>query len=351
MLSPRFLLLLILAAALPASAAPATPAVFTRYVDRTEGAFLLLVPKGWQTSGGMVRMNALTARGGAGNATDAKINFALLREPQGRVAIRWLPKVNYAQPSPYNAMLGGNWNGMPIVAMPRAADYLTRMVFPSLHPAARNVKVVEIAPRPDAVAGLQQSPVAQAMRSQGGRYIADAAMVTVTYDEAGERYKELLFVALEGYEMMGSGLWDNALTIVARAPEAEFAAYGPVVKVVINSFALNPRWLRAEMAGQDRNAKLVADTLRDLSRVDAEIARSRSETMSRINHQQYLTLTGQEQYRNPFSGEPELGSNEWKYRWTNAAGEPIYTDDEHWNPNTDPRLHLSGYKRTPVQSP
>jgi len=88
-------------------------AVFTRYIDRTEGAFLLLVPQGWSTRGGMVRVNPLTAVGGAGNATDAKIDFAVLREPEGRVAIRWLPKINYAQPSPYNAMLRGNWNGMP----------------------------------------------------------------------------------------------------------------------------------------------------------------------------------------------------------------------------------------------
>jgi hypothetical protein len=326
-------------------------AVFTRYIDRTEGAFLLLIPQGWQTSGGMVRVNPLTAQGGVGNATEAKINFAVLREPQGQVAVRWLPKINYAQPSPYNAMLGGNWNGMPIVAMPRAADYLTRLVFPSLHPQARGMKVMEVTPRPDAVAGLQQMPVAQTMRSQGARYVADAAMVTVTYDEGGVRFKELLFVALEGYEMMGTGLWSNPFTIVARAPESEYAAYGPVAKVVVNSFALNPRWLQAELQGQIRNNQLVTDTLRDLSRIDAEIAQNRSATMAQINRQEYLTLTGQERYRNPFTGEPELGSNEWKYRWTNAAGEPVYTNDERWDPNTDPRLHLTGYKRTPVSPP
>ena len=334
----------------PATTAP-MHAVFTRYIDRTEGAFLLLVPQGWSTRGGMVRVNPLTAVGGAGNATDAKIDFAVLREPEGRVAIRWLPKINYAQPSPYNAMLRGNWNGMPIVAMPRAADYLTRMVFPSLHPQARAMTVVEVTPRPDAVAGLEQLPVARTMHATGARYVADAAMVTVTYDEGGVHYRELLFVALEGFAYTaGSGMWSNPFTIVARAPEAEYAAYGPVAKVVVNSFALNPRWLQGEMQGQAQRAAMVTDTLRDIARVDAEIAQSRSATMAQINNQQYLTLTGQEQYRNPFTGETELGSNEWKYRWTNSAGEPIYTDDESWDPNTDPRLRLSGYQRSPAQA-
>jgi hypothetical protein len=76
--------LLVASLAFPAFAGPSPsprPArvVFTRYVDRTEGAFLLLVPRGWKTRGGMVRMNALSA-GGAGNATDAKIDFTVSRE-------------------------------------------------------------------------------------------------------------------------------------------------------------------------------------------------------------------------------------------------------------------------------
>ena len=181
----------------PSPTPPPVLVVFTRYVDRTEGAFLLLVPKGWKTRGGIVRVNAMSA-GGAGNATDAKIDFTVSREPEGRVSIRWLPKINYAQPSPANAMLGGNWNGMPVVAMPRAGDYLSGLLFPALHPNARGAKVLQVQPRPDARASLEQSPVARTMRAQGVSYVADAASIIVSYEEAGTRYKELLFVALEG---------------------------------------------------------------------------------------------------------------------------------------------------------
>ncbi len=339
---------LLLAAA--SSSAPAEPTRFDRYVDRSEGAFLVLVPSGWRTTGGIVRVNALAA-GGSGNATEAKIDFAILREPEGRVAIRWLPKINYAQPSPANAMLGGNWNGMPVVAMPSAADYLTRMLFPSLHPQASGAKVERVQPRPDSVAALHRLPVARAVTAQGARYVADAAMATVTYTEGGVRYRELLFVALEGYELMGAGLWSNPFTIVARAPEDEYGAYGRVAKTVVNSFTLNPLWFQAEAGGQAHRGGVATETLRHLAEVDAQIARERRETMAQINRQEYLTLTDQESYRNPFTGEKEYGSNEWKHRWINASGEQVYCDDPAWDPNTDPRLHLSGYQRSPVAPP
>jgi len=334
--------------AVPAAAAPGVT-VFTRYFDRTEGAFFVMIPKGWITQGGMARVNPLTARGGVGNATDAKIDFLVAKDTSGKISIRWIPKVNYAQPSPGNAMLGGNWNGMPIIAMPRAVDFLSRMLFPALHPQARNVRAVETTQRPDITAAVRQMPVAQAMRSQGGSFVADAATLTVTYEESGIRCKEILFVAVEGYSIMGAGLWDNPFTIVARAPEAEFDAYGPVARTIINSFTLNPLWLQGELAGQAQRADIAAATLRDISRVDAEIAKSRSQTMAAIQQDQYLTLTSQELYVNPRTKEVELGSNEWKHRWVGPSGDVIYTNDDAWNPNLDPALKASGFERSPVK--
>ncbi len=334
----------------PASPAATPKLVFERYIDRTEGAFLVLVPKGWQTDGGMVRVNPLTAVGGAGQSIEAKIDFTIRRDPAGKVMLRYLPKINYAEPSPYNAMLGGNWNGMPVVARQTARDFLLRLLFPGLHPQASDVKEVEVTPRPDIAAAVRALPAGQALTAQGIPYSVDAAVVTVSYNEAGTRFRETLFVAVDGFSVMGVALWSNPFTIVARAPEAEFAAYGPVAKVIMNSFALNPRWLSAEMQGQIQRGRIVQDTLAELARIDQEIAENRSRTMSQINEQQYLTLTAQEKYRNPHSGEVELGSNDWKHRWVNTAGETIYTDDPNWNPNMDPDLRVSGFKRSaPVQ--
>lgn len=81
------------------AAAAAPPLVFTKYFDKTEGAFFVLVPKGWITQGGMVRVNPLAAQGGVGNATEAKIDFAVAKDASGKVQIRWIPKINYARPA------------------------------------------------------------------------------------------------------------------------------------------------------------------------------------------------------------------------------------------------------------
>ena len=67
----RLIILIVLA--MTAIAARASgPIAFTRYIDRTEGAFLLLVPSGWQTAGGIVRVNPL-AGGGSGAALGAVV--------------------------------------------------------------------------------------------------------------------------------------------------------------------------------------------------------------------------------------------------------------------------------------
>ena len=323
--------------------------VFTRYIDQTEGAFIVLVPKGWTTRGGMVRVNPLTAVGGAGQSVETKIDFAVIKDPAGDVGIRWLPKINYAQPSPYNAMLGGNWNGMPIVAMPTPQDYLTRILFPRLRPGATAMTVLEVQKRPDVSAAIRMLPAARTLIAQGAGYHVDAASIVVSYSESGRRYKEILFTAVEGYSMMGAALWTNPFTMAARSPEAEYDSYGRVAKAVINSFALNPRWLAAELRGQMERGRVIGETLREISAIDAEIASSRQQVMAQINDQQYLVLTGQERYVNPHTGREELGSNEWKFRWENASGEIIYTDHEQWDPNLDPGLNVSGYKRSPTK--
>jgi hypothetical protein len=62
----------------------------------------------------------------------------------------------------------------------------------------------------------------------------------------------------------------------------------------------------------------------------------------------YLVLTGQEEYRNPHTGETEVDTNAFRYRWVNAIGNYYYTDREDLDPNTF--LHGGGnYARSPVR--
>lgn len=94
-----------------ASSVPMPTIVFQRYVDHSEGAFLVLVPRGWITQGGMVHVNPMTAVGGVGQSVETKIDFRIMREAEGKVMVHYLPKINFVEPSPYNAMLGGSARG------------------------------------------------------------------------------------------------------------------------------------------------------------------------------------------------------------------------------------------------
>lgn len=72
-------------------------------------------------------------------------------------------------------------------------------------------------------------------------------------------------------------------------------------------------------------------------------------TNAEIHNDNYLTLMNQEEYINPFTNEPETGSNQWQYRWVTAGGEEFYTDNEDHNPNVWGLLNASDWRRTAVR--
>ena len=59
---------------------PAT-IVFNRVAEPREKAFTLLIPKGWQIDGGIMRINPLT-QGGAAQSIAAKLDFTVKKDRQ-----------------------------------------------------------------------------------------------------------------------------------------------------------------------------------------------------------------------------------------------------------------------------
>jgi len=321
----------------------ASPTVFERYVDASEGAFVVRVPRGWQTRGGMMRVQP-DAMGGPGQSIEAKIDFTVQRD--AGVQVRWLPHVNHIAPAP--GVILPVQGGMVTAPVPSPEDFLLKGLLPWLRPRATDVQVLSTKKRPDITAALTRGPKAQSLRAQGAYWNADAAVVDVAYLEGGVAFRESLFVAIEVTGVMGTTLWSNAFTVAARAPAAEFTSLSPVAVQILNSFALNPRWVTAELQGQQTRGAIAKKALDDIAAIDREITENRRQTMASIQQEQYLTLTGQERYQNPLTGDEELGSSAWKHRWVDAWGREFYTDDADWDPNRDPALHLQGFRRTPV---
>ncbi|MFN7934957.1 MAG: hypothetical protein U0R19_16625 [Bryobacteraceae bacterium] len=318
---------------------------FRKINEPKEGAFSILIPSGWRLTGGIVRINPMTA-GGPLNSIAAKLDMQLV-SPDGRTVLRWFPEMNYAdlrgQPAAPMFRPGSNYNGATVWPKSNAAGYLQQVVFPHSHRQAANVRVTGIHPLPKVAASYQQ--IVQAMRIPIA-FQFDTALITATYTEAGAQWEEALYTAIQDWGPAAAGLWTNKDTFSIRTSTGTLEKLGPTVSVILNSVQLNPRWVEGEIRGQIQRNEIAIRTQQEIERLDREIVEHRRRTNSEINNQMYHNLMGTEEYINPFTKHVEVGSNAWNHRWVNEHGEAVYSDD----PNFDPkRLGLEGFTRSPVR--
>ncbi|MBI5472974.1 MAG: hypothetical protein HY961_11570 [Ignavibacteriae bacterium] len=325
--------------------------VMLRVHEPNERAFTFLLPKSWLVEGGITRVNPLTA-GGPMNAIAAKLDITVKRDHEGTVMIHWLPDMMYfdARMSPAGQMglfpPGSNYQGMFVWPLLSAQEYLSQKVLRDLHGTQSGVKIVEKKSLPAISRGYRQR-VAKLM--PGMTFSYDAATMTVSYTQRGIKYKERLFTVIENWGELGQGMWGNKETVVFRAPENEFDKLAPIVSMIQNSVRVNSEWLAGELRGQAQRGEIVAKTNAEIQRIDREITEHRRRTNEEINNDMFLTLTGQEEYVNPYTNEVERGTNEYKHRWENASGEIVYSNEEYYDPNHDRKLNRTDFRRSPVR--
>jgi len=322
-----------------------------RASEPRENAFTFLLPRGWTVEGGIFRIDPARA-GGAGNSVEAKVDIVFKREPAGLVMLRRFPKINYADGPMVRSTWaqGANYQGMQVAAMPTLEQYLDNL-FRAQRPGASDVRVVERQDRSDLARALGKAcePFNANLRMGGLPPLAFyAGAMVVTYLDQGVRFKEALFTVLVDFRG-AAALWANDHTLVMRAPEAEAAAWKPVFDIIMDSVRFNTPWLAREMRGQDERARVVIETMRDIQRIDREIVEHRAGTNAEIRNDQYLTLTGQEEFVNPYTNEIERDTSAFKYRWVTQGGEYAYTNIEDYDPNRDPDEHRRGWKKTLVR--
>jgi len=325
--------------------------IFQRANEPKEGAFSLLIPRGWQTEGGILRDDP-TAQGGPSQSVAAKLDFSVKKDPQGSVMARWLPDILYfdSRMSPAGQMglfpQGSNYMGMPVYYLMPAQQFLSQIVFPYAHPRASGVKILEQRSLPELSQKYRQRQKALIPQLD---FSYDAAILTVSYQEDGVTFKEKLFTVIENWGQAGAGMWGNKETFFIRAPGNGFEQWEPVFSLMQNSVLINSQWLAGEIRGQMQRAGIVAQTMQEIQRIDREIVEHRQKTNAEIHNDMFLTLTDQEEYVNPYTNQVETGSNQWQYRWVNESGEVVYTNREDYNPNQDVNLNRSDYKKTPVR--
>ncbi|MDD5088495.1 MAG: hypothetical protein PHI18_06830 [bacterium] len=339
---------LTLCSAVICGAAETAGLVFDRVQEPRENAFSMIVPHGWTVDGGISRLDP-TAMGGAAQSIEAKLDMTIKKDERGTVMARVLSDMRYADVprsnSPAAGMFpyGSNYNGMLVAPCPNAQGFITQMAFPYLHPGAQELQVKETHPAADLAQKYQQSLAALPLPFTP---VCDAGVVILEYTEDGVAYREVWSAVIVNWGPDAMGMWENKETRFARTPAAEFTQWIPVFAAMQASIQINPKWLAGEIQGQMTRSQIVLDTQRDIARIEQEMTENRRKVNSEIQNSMYLTLTGQEDYKNPFTGEYETRPVELgKYRWVNDLGQEVYSDNNTYDPNADVNLYHKGFQR------
>jgi hypothetical protein len=301
-----------------------------RWMEPRESAFSILVPEGWSAEGGVQRLNPNL---GPTNSVGAKIEFSLKRDASGSAMMHWFPNYTYKDPRAIQGQfpVGSNYMGATVYPVPDAVTFLDQFVFKKQRPRAQSVQVVEKRALPALVEQYRRKSAVATTQF-------DAAAVTVRYVENGVTYREKMVAVIELVPGSGLGLWTNHDTLAVRAPDSEFDSLAPLMSVVECSIKGNPRWVAGENRGAATRAQSALAHQRYMQNQMQQMLDEKRANQAEIRHSSWLFLTAQDDYVNPHTGEVEQGSNQYKYRWQNSAGDVIYTNDRDYAPTGDSRL-------------
>jgi hypothetical protein len=319
-----------------------------------EQAFSFLLPRGWALEGGVFNVNPLQMNG-PGNTITPKCDLTVKADARGAVMLHWAPSWNYADlslsPSGWNLFRPGmHYQGMPVRPIIGARQFLTEL-FKSKRPQAADIKIVAEDPMPEVVTAYarQAELINQNLRKLGlapTRF--EALALVVEYCEAGEHFREVLSTTIADARG-GAFMWSNDDTIAFRAPAARFEEWKPALDTIRASRQPNPQWVAAVTKASGERAKAAFETQRYIANVANQIVENRRRTHAEIRHEQWLFISGQEEYTNPFNGQTERDTSYYSYRWVNNQGDVIYTDENSFDPNTIEEYKTREWKRTPIR--
>lgn len=340
-----------------ASGAPSGPKpariLLQRHWEPNEKAFTVLVPKGWQIAGGIFNVNPLQTNG-PGNTISPKCDFTVKSDNRGNIMVRWLPSWNYADltysPTGFGLFKPGQYyQGMPVRVMVNAKQFITELLAKE-RPQASNLQVLAEDPMNEVTAAFTQKAEAvnNSLRQLGKAPLRfESLAVVVEYTEGGQRFRETFMTTIAD-NRHGAFQWSNENTIACRAPAAAFDSWKPVLDMIQTSRQANPQWLAAVEKAAGQRAKGALETQQYINRVANEIVENRRRTHAEMRHEQWLFISGQEEYKNPFTGEIERGTSAYRYRWENNQGEVLYVDENSYDPNRYEEYNSREWKRSEV---
>lgn len=324
------------------------PVIFKPYMEQNEQAFAMLIPYDWHVEGGIYRPNPLAPGAGiAQSIQEPFLNMAIMKDRTRKVLLHYLPCNRFYDLRDPFFPPGSTCNGMTVLPSMRAADFLTAVIIPQLHPYAVNLQVIDCKSSPSLIRKWQEHT---AQNAQYMQYNYDSIIMTLTYEEEGITYKEKIMTATIYYSMYNSSMWENQDTKYIRTPSGEFDRWEPVFSMIESSVRVNMDWLIASNRGVRERSMRARETQQYIQNTYREIIEHKHKVQSEINKEYYLSFTNQDEYVNPYTGDIETDTNLWKNRWVGEGGYILYTDDSFYDPNTDANLNLGYFKPSSIRA-
>jgi len=304
----------------PASAPPSSDLQLTLYREAYQGAFTLLIPKGWKAEGGMlpsgVEWNLV-------DLVETNIRFRV-SSPDGKSFFGWYPRFYFQdpaviaqsswgvlQPAPGQA-LNGCWL-YPYLSLDQ---YVQTIIFGQLSAQEfQNPRILgPVTPAPY----LQPWVPSPATHSQCGSVNFECSI-------GGTPMYGRIYAIL--YDLGGS-LWSTVGTFGLIAPKDRWTEDERVMELCLRTFRLDPAWAAKASQAAAQRGKQYHETLQYMQGIDREIQQGHAQTNSDIQTEFYKVITDQIETRDPETGK-ETWLPSYNHAYTDGQGNYILknTDD------------------------
>jgi hypothetical protein len=266
----------------------------SKYREQYQGAFSILIPKGWKAEGGMI------SSGVSWNVVDlveGNIRFRVT-SPDGKSFFGWYPKFYFQDPAiiAQSSMgilqkrSGEVINGVWLYPYMNIEQYVQNIVFGQF--AVNEFKNPRILGQAQPDPGLQPWIPKNVSHHYAG-YVNFECLINGT-PMFGRIYTII-------YNIQNT-LWTTVGTWGLVAPKSRWSDDERVMEICIRSFRLDPQWVARASAAQRQRGQQYNDVIRQMNRIDQDIQKNRAQTNSDIMHENYKVLTGQIETRDPNSG-------------------------------------------------
>jgi hypothetical protein len=296
-------------------------------------ALQMLVPTGWQISGGVVWRHDLA------NLATLAMRVA---SPNGKEAVEFFPLTPHSWPPPFGFAQGQNYLGNILLAPVDPAVYVQQMILPQFRRQA-NVRIMARQALPEVAQALAASA------QQRGYNMVKAEKVRLEYAESETMMHEDIYCVLVYGQYPTGTIWSADRLYSFKAPKGELDSRAALFQAIVASQQIKLSWFNkymqvmtmwqqnvmASIQSAGMLSRYIAQTYDEISAMNRQAWENYQAVSDRINRQFSEYIRGVETYQNPFIGRPVELPAGYQEVWGNANGEYILSDSPNFNPNVE----------------